>query len=505
MIDRRRFIAGSAAAAVAPARALAEAGAPDLVEEARRLSQRPHRDPAMRLVAPFDALDYDSFRAIRPASGGAAGHDLGGGMRADLLPPGFFFRDRVTVEVETATGWRAVAFSPDLFDYGARYFDGIPSLSKAARAEMGFSGARLRAPFRAPGILDEFLVLQGASYFRAVSRTTRYGLSARGLAIGTGGPDPEEFPVFTKLRLHRETGGEARVGALLESPSVTGAVTLTARPGTPTVTRVEAVFFPRVTLTTAGIAPLTSMFLKGPLRAATSDDFRPAVHDSDALRIDNGAGEVLWRPLSNPARLQTSAFADDGPAGFGLIQSARDFADFEDEEAGYHLRPSAWVEPEGDWGPGSVVLVEIPTGDEFMDNVVAFWRPAAPMRAGRAHRFAYSIRWGAPVAPGHDGRFAVVQSRSGRVHDRPGQLQYVVDFAVPKDARLSPDLTTEGGAVEGLAQYRLRQPGHLRIGFRFVPGTVRAAELRLVLRDDAGTARSQVWLHRWTPARGGGP
>ncbi len=36
------------------------------------------------------------------------------------------------------------------------------------------------------------------------------------------------------------------------------------------------------------------------------------------------------------------------------------------------LRPSAWVTPKGEWGKGSVELVEIPTNDETNDNIVAY-------------------------------------------------------------------------------------------------------------------------------------
>jgi glucans biosynthesis protein len=504
MIDRRVFLASGLAAVAMPRPGLADMPR-DLVAEARRLSRLPHRDPAMVLPPPFDALSYDSYRAIRPAQGGAAGLPLGAGVQADLLPPGFFFGDRVTVEVETDSGWRGVPFAPDLFTYDARYFNATPVLSGEDRAAMGFSGARLRAPFRDAAVLDEFLVLQGASYFRAVSTDTQYGLSARALAIGTGGAVPEEFPVFTRLRLHRASDGAARVSALLESPSVTGAVTLTARPGAPTVTEMEVTLFPRVTLDQVGIAPLTSMFFKGPLRAATGDDFRPAVHDSDVLRIHNGAGEAVIRPLSNPAALQTSAFADAHPAGFGLIQSARDFADFEDPEALYHRRPSAWVEPLGDWGAGAVMLVEIPTGDEFLDNIVAFWRPEAPLQAGGEYRFAYQIHWGADVAPQVPGLTRIVQTRSGRVHDRPGWLQYVVDFDVADPGTLRPDLSAQGAETDGLSAYPVPQTGHLRVGFQMAPGDAEAVELRLLLRDPMGAARSEVWLHRWTPARDGRP
>ena len=86
---------------------------------------------------------------------------------------------------------------------------------------------------------------------------------------------------------------------------------------------IAVTILPRREIADIGIAPLTSMYLKGPMRAAVSDDFRPRVHDSDVLVIENGAGEQLWRPIANPARVETSAFVDDGPRGFGLWQTPR--------------------------------------------------------------------------------------------------------------------------------------------------------------------------------------
>ncbi|MCZ5911237.1 glucan biosynthesis protein, partial [Escherichia coli] len=61
--------------------------------------------------------------------------------------------------------------------------------------------------------------------------------------------------------------------------------------------------------------------------------------------------------------------------GFGLLQRGRNFKEYEDLDDRYDLRPSAWIEPKGDWGKGKVELVEIPTADETNDNIVAFWTP----------------------------------------------------------------------------------------------------------------------------------
>lgn len=504
-MHRRGFLC-SLMALASPRIGRAQATTTEGFEElAHRLSKLPHRNPAMQLAAPFDDLTYDSFRAIRPAQGGAAGIPLGEGFSADLLPPGFYFRDRVVVEVARGQAVEAIAFDPTLFSYGERYFDTPPRMSASDRGNMGFSGARIRAPFRKANVADEVFVTQGASYFRAVSRETLYGISARAIAIGTGGPTPEEFPVFTRLRLHEAVNGTARLDALIESPSVTGSATLNITPGEPTSITVDLVLFPRVTIHNVGIAPLTSMYLKGPLRAAVSDDFRPRVHDSDALRIENGAGETLWRPLTNPATLQTSAFADNDPRGFGLMQSVRKFDHYEDAEAAYHRRPSAWIEPQGDWGPGSVMLVEIPTDTEFFDNIVAFWRPETPLEAGGVYRFRYKISMGADPLAGRPPRIQIVQSRSGLVHDQPGRIQYIVDFKGTDLQALRPVVEASHGSIIGVSAYEITERGHLRVGFRFEPTDASSAEIRLFLRSNDKTRWSDVWLHRWTPSRDGGP
>ena len=50
----------------------------------------------------------------------------------------------------------------------------------------------------------------GASYFRALGRGQRYGLSARGVAIDTGLPKEEEFPMFRAFWLESPTPNSAR-------------------------------------------------------------------------------------------------------------------------------------------------------------------------------------------------------------------------------------------------------------------------------------------------------
>jgi periplasmic glucans biosynthesis protein len=166
---RREFLMTSTAALAAPATRAAAEGAtvPSLKDAARDLATRPFaRTPAV-LPPPFAGLDYDSYRGIRPIPGKAAMLPVGVGFAVDLLPPGLFFPDPLHVEILSEDGLRTVPFSPAVFDFDPRYFGAIPDSAPGA----GFTGLRLRYPLNAPDRLDEVLVLQGASYFRAIGPT----------------------------------------------------------------------------------------------------------------------------------------------------------------------------------------------------------------------------------------------------------------------------------------------------------------------------------------------
>lgn len=509
-MKRRAFLLGGAAlvapliaAGAAPiwaetSGAIGDASHDDLLKAARALAAAPYQAHDAPLPAPFAGLDYDAYRGIRPISGKAANLPLGPGYEVDLLPPGLFFPKPVAIDLPAQEGFRRVALRPDLFTFEPRYFGTIPDTAPGA----GFSGLRLRHPLNGKAVMDEVMVVQGASYFRAIGQAMIYGLSARAVALGTGGPGPEEFPRFTHLRLHPLQDSRIRMEAVIDSPALAGHLDLTLIPGEATYMDVAMTLLPRRDISDVGVAPLTSMYLKGPIRGAVSDDFRPRVHDSDVLYIENGSGEHLWRPIGNPASIQTSAFIDDGPAGFGLFQVPRRYESFEDSEARYHDRPSAMVRPKGDWGTGAVMLVEIPTDTEFMDNIVAFWRPEAPLEAGSEHRFDYTIEW-TRAAP-DPGTVTILQSRSGQEHDRPRTRRYVIDFRGKTDG-LVPDISAIGDAeITGAGMFALPGDRGTRATFLMTPAPgIRTVDLRMVLRDAGGTASGPVWLHRWTPTEDG--
>lgn len=497
-MKRRALLMSTAAFAVAAALPLMAAPEGSLRDVARALQQQPYTPNTTPLAPPFAGLDYNAYRGIRPLIGQSAQLPHGDRFSVDLMPPGLYFPDPIKVDKVTPEGLREIPFSPALFDFDDRYFGEIPETSPGA----GFSGMRLRYPLNAPDLMDEVLVMQGASYFRAIGEAMVYGLSARTVAMGTGGDGPEEFPRFIHLRLHPAEEDTVRVEGVVDSPSLTAHLDMLLRPGADTQMEITTTIFPRVDIDDIGIAPLTSMYLKGPMLAAVSDDFRPHVHDSDVLAITNGAGERIWRPIANPRNVETSVFVDDSPNSFGLYQTPRAYADYQDTEARYHDRPSATVEPSEPWGPGAVMLVELPTQTEFLDNIVAFWRPEAPLLAGQEYSYAYKLTW-TLAAPDVGDLAPFVQGRSGREHDRPGHRRFVVDVAtVAEDAQ--PVISASDGAeVLGVSAFPLPDASATRVTFLFAPGDLDVAEIRLSLRGADETPLSPVWLHRWTRARDG--
>jgi glucans biosynthesis protein len=146
------------------------------------------------------------------------------------------------------------------------------------------------------------------------------------------------------------------------------------------------------------------------------------------------------------------------------------------------------------------MLVEIPTGDEFMDNIVAFWRPQEVLVAGQEYRLAYRLTWTRDQPDvGHLPAF--LHESRGREHHRPGYRRYVIDVATQAEDATSDLSVSEGGETTGVSIFKLPDQGVMRITFLFSPGDQQTCEIRLSLRAADGSPLSPVWLRRWTPAR----
>lgn len=515
----------------------------DVAALARQRAETPFQPAApaaQAMPAELATLDYDSYRDIRykPAL------NL---WRTEKLPYeiNFFHVGRqgeaVRIHEISADGVKPLAYDPATFDFGKNQFQ------PQAWGDLGHGGVRAFSHLNSPEHKDELIVFSGASYFRALGMGQRYGLSARGLAIDTVGAAQEEFPRFTDFWLEKpaaaattttDEGANAGAGAtqsaataandpltiyaLLDSPRMSGAYRFDVKPGEETVTEVHAKIFMRATdkpVATLGLAPLTSMFFFGENQPRPGD-FRPEVHDSDGLMIatddTQGGGEWLWRPLQNPASTLVTSFAVKRLKGFGLMQRDRTFASYEDTEARYELRPSAWITPLSGFGAGRVELLQFATPDETHDNIAAYWVPEKMPAPGEALELSYQIAWQGQNQQRPPNSW-VTQSRKGTGYSKLSaealarQHQFVIDFtgpaldALPDNAQVQA-ITTASANARILESQAWRNPatGTWRMALRVerlpaadiadITQPLQPIELRAFLQDNHHTL-SETWTN----------
>jgi len=501
--------AASAAAPSATPSSLKLLGSPQpfdhawLKGQARALAGRPFQPATTKLPAAVAALDYDRHQAIRYRADHALWAESGTRFRVKFFHLGMYSEQAVRMHVVAAGQAQQIAYDPAMFDYGA---SGLRA--EAMPKDLGFAGFRLNYHTDWQHDVAAFL---GASYFRAVGAERQYGLSARGLAINSGGD--EEFPRFTDFWFVEPAADAAvfTVYALLDSPSVAGAYRFDIHPAERLVMDVDAALYPRREIERVGIAPLTSMYQHGENDRRMANDWRPEIHDSDGLAMHSGSGEWLWRPLVNPAAVRFSAFADDNPRGFGLLQRDRDFDHYQDDGAFYERRPSLWVEPKGGWGKGTVQLVELPTDDETNDNIVAFWTPEAKPRAGEERLFAYRLTWGAqPPVRSPAARVVATRTGIGGVvgqQRRYASWRFAVDFAggdlalAGDESKMAAIVTPSRGKVELVSARPLQAINGYRAMFDLrLPDEPNPSpvELRLYLAYQR-QPMTETWVYQFTP------
>jgi glucans biosynthesis protein len=477
-----------------------------VVRRAREIAAGPF-DPAVPpLPEPLQSLDYDAYREIRFRPDRALLGSAGGPFRLQLFHLGFLYTRPVMVNVIREGVPTPIAHQPQLFDYGRTKID------RPLPVNLGYAGFRIHYALNNPRVFDELVAFLGASYFRFLGRGHRYGISARALALRVHGQEPEEFPFFREFWVELPAAGADRctVFGLLDSPSVAGAYRFEIYPSPETEIDIQATLFPRRSITGVGIAPLTSMFFSGENERRTGEDFRPELHDSDGLLMHSGSGEWIWRPLRNPSVKAVQGFADTNPRGFGLMQRDRNFESYQDLEAAYQLRPSYWVEPNGNWGEGRVELVEIPTPAEVHDNVVAYWEPRQPYEAGQEVSIGYRLQAvgaGDEMHPGGKvvNTFVSPARASGSADPSDRTLRrFLIDFAGdslsyyladPTLVQIAPSVSV--GQILATFLVPNEHTGGFRaaLDVKLEPG--QTTDLRVYLRS-GDKALTETWTYRWT-------
>ncbi|AWB25601.1 glucan biosynthesis protein D [Methylobacterium currus] len=475
-----------------------------VVELARALAKKPYAAPAADLPDPFKDLTYEQYIGVRAQPSALLWAGEGRGFVVEPLHRGFVFTTPVALHAVEDGVVRRIAYDRSRFTFGKLK---PPDEGR----DLGFSGFRLYASFNGAAPSD-CAIFQGASFFRALAAGQSYGVTARALTLRPAEAKGEEFPLFRAFWLERPGAGSGQIviHALVDSESATAALRMTLRPGEATIVDVEATLCPRTNLEHVGIAGMTGAYLFGPTDHRSVDDARPAAHEIDGLQIRNGWGEAIWRPVQNPETLQISAFLDQDPKGFGLIQRARAYADYQDDVQRWEKRPSLWVEPLGSWGPGvpqhgwgtgAVQLIEIPSESEVNENILTYWRPKDPV----AKEIAFSYRqfwcWAVPGAPP---LAACSGTRVGKGAAGKRRL-FLVDFTgeAPFAEGIDPNalqiaLHTAPGTITRQRIYPYPERKTVRAVFELDPGNDTSCELRLIVKAGDKPV-SETWLYRWTP------
>ena len=491
-----KWIARGVIAALIPVSSALAFDLEDVITRAQQLAAQPYQPP----VGPprfMREMGYDQHRGIRHQ----ARHNLWRGVDSKFqvspVMPGTVYANIVPINEVTGSMVRRLPFRKENFTFDeAKLGQQIPD-------DLGYAGFELSyAPDRRTRA-EKFLVFAGASYFRGIGKGEQWGLSVRGAAIDTGFASGEEFPDFIEFWLVRPHPRASRmtVYALLNSPRLTGAYRFLISPGASTVLAVRAVLFTRDRIEQLGIAPLTSMYFYGENTPRPRDAWRPEVHDSDGLLVHDDSGNWTWRPLLNPSRITIQRFAG---GAFGLLQRDRHFGSYEDAEANYHRRPSALVELGQGFERGQVVLVQIPTNNEFMDNIVAFSSPSTAIDGGTRLDLRYRLRFGGPtIAQTKLGQ--VVKTFVGRdiidATSRAGQYRFIVDFggahlaSFNANASLTAAISSqEGTEILEHQLKRIESTGFWRLAILARARAERPIALRASLYGN-GRQVTEVWTY----------
>ena len=174
-------------------------------------------------------------------------------------------------------------------------------------------------------------------------------------------------------------------------------------------------------------------------------------------------------PAQQSQRSSDQHFRRSQSARLRFDAAAKEFLRLSGHRIEFRKRPSLWVEPIGDWGEGSVQLIEIPTKEEIHDNIAGFWRPKDPLQAKGEYTYTYRLHWG-PDTPKVSSlaRF----SRTGVGARGEGAKIFVLDLIGDKLKSIDPKsirgvVTAEKAEIKNIVTQPNPAIGGWRLSFEF--------------------------------------
>ena len=313
---------------------------------------------------------------------------------AQLFHRGFLQRKRVALYLQPRSGpARPVAYESRLFDLGTRL------AGQSFAPDLGFAGFRLHTPSRTrrPGARRGSRRSSWCSSARPISacgRPTRNTGSRRGVS-----PSARDRRRARSFPTSSPTGSASRspeartltVLSLLDSPSVAGAYRFASPRGPgPDRRHRRAPSAPGDREARARAAhqhvPVRRERARRPGRQAVRRLPAAGARFRRALRRGRGRSRSCRPDLAAPGQ-RAPAAADlglRGPAARGVRAAAAGAGVLPPTSTSRRARrrgPACGSAPDpagGAFAEGAVQLFEIPSGEEYMDNIVAAFVPAAP-------------------------------------------------------------------------------------------------------------------------------
>jgi len=512
----------AAATQLSPLFSIAEAAAPGLTlgetepfsyeslkARVTAMAKKPYEPPPRPNPDVVTHMNYDTAKDLTFNRDLALYGRGTGPYPVTFLAVGQLFLKTVRMHVIEGDQAREILFRHDYFHHGVE-----DPLGRLPTEPSPMAGLEFMQAYDTPDWRDHegWARFIGASYFRGVGESNQFGLSARGIAQNTGVANPEEFPDFTNFWIKggKTTSDPIYLYALLDGPSIVGAYRFILHRDAAVTMEISCDLHLRKTIERLGIAPLTSMYWYSETLKPVAEDWRPEVHDSDGVAIWTSKDEHIWRPLNSPKHLMISSFLDESPRGFGLMQRDKDYDHYLDGVY-YEKRPCGWIEPVGDWGPGSVQLVEIPTNNEIYDNIILFWVPREPTLAGQTLRFAYKLLWrDKDPYPGSLALCVATRLGQGGIQGAPRSKtlrKIVVEFKGDTFKRLTDDTVPESVLTASRGTFLNvvtepspdNDPTHWRVQFDLdVDVEGGPVELRCFMRFKTETL-TETWAYQYHP------
>ena len=172
--------------------AAAAFGFDDVERRARELAAASYTRPASNLPPELQAIGYDQYRDIRFKPDRALWRDAKLPFEVMFFHQGWFYEHAGAVHEVAGEQVRDDRLRRAHFDYGQNKLDAAeaerPGLRRLSRALSRCTRRRYK---------DEVVVFLGASYFRALGRTSATACRRAGSRSTPPAPRGEEFPRFT--------------------------------------------------------------------------------------------------------------------------------------------------------------------------------------------------------------------------------------------------------------------------------------------------------------------